>query len=538
MTSQRGHLGATFVLSALLMPVALFAQDVPSSSAAQPAPARYAIDYFDISGVTKLDAITVEAAVYPFLGPGKANEDVEEARKALEAAYRQRGMETVVVDIPPQEAALFARGVVALRVIEAPVGRVRVTGAKYHLPVMVKNAIPALKEGEVPDLRAVQAQINDANRFPDREITPSLKQGKVPGTIDVDLRMKSKLPLHASLEINDDHSASTTQLRLNAGVRYTNLWQLGHSIAFNYLVSPEDRAESEVISGSYLAPLWDTRWTLLAFGYRSNSNIAAAGGTRVLGDGYSFGVRAIYRLPERGSLFQSVSFGLDYKDFNENLVLASNPNTPFRTPIAYLPLVTSYTMGTGTDNMTLNMTASLTAGIRGIGSGSPNIRDKRFDAIGSFVHVNLDGDFAYILPRDFVVFTRWSGQLSDSPLVANEQIAGGGATSVRGYFQSEAVGDEGLVGGLEIRSPSLAQYLGKRVDELRLYGFLDGAYLTIRSPLAEQNDEFALMSAGLGARFQMFKYVSGSVSIGFPLRAGNDSKKGDQQFNFSVKAEF
>ena len=545
MTSIRGHL-LTAVALWLAAPAASVAQTPtppatqPASAApanSQPAPATYDIDYFDISGVSKLDQLTVEKAVYPFTGPRKSNEDVENARKALEAAYRARGLESVVVDIPPQPATLFSRGVVTLRVIESPLGRVRVVGAKYHLPVMVKQAIPALKEGDVPDLRAVQAQIDEANRFPDREVTPSLKPGKVPGTIDVDLRMKSKLPFHASLEVNNDHSSTTTPTRINAGLRYTNLWQLGHTVSFNYLVSPEDRSESEVFSGSYLAPVWGTKWTLLLFGYTSNSNVPSAAGTTVLGNGFQIGARAIYRLPPGSNYFHSLTLGFDYKDFTENLLLASQPGQPIKTPIAYVPFSAAYTFGTVGNRLNTNLTAGLTAGVRGIGSNAQDVTNKRASAIGSFVHVNLDGDISYQLPRGFEVYTRFAGQLSDSPLVTNEQLAGGGALSVRGYFQSEVVGDEGVVGGFELRSPSLARYLGSRVDDLRLFAFMDGAYLTLRSPLAEQDDEFALMSAGFGARFQLFKYLSGNLTLGFPLRTSTASSRGDQQFNFSVKAE-
>ena len=136
---------------------ALAADPVPVRAA----PDRFAINAFDVSGVSKLDAAAVETAVYPYVGPGRTATDVEAARKALEAAYKARGLESVLVEIPPQPNASFVAGVIELKVTEASVGRVRVVGSKYHALTIVTEQIPALKEGEVPDLRAVQAQLRE-----------------------------------------------------------------------------------------------------------------------------------------------------------------------------------------------------------------------------------------------------------------------------------------------------------------------------------------------------------------------------------------
>lgn len=513
-----------------------------SASTAVPvrsAPERFEIAAFDVSGVTRLDAATVENAVYGFTGPDRAATDVEAARKALEDAYKARGFESVLVEIPPQPNAGFLAGIVQLRVTEASIGQVRVTGSKYHAPSVVLAQVPALTAGFVPDFTAAQAQIAAANRFPDREVTPSIKAGKIPGTIDVDLRVRDSLPLHASVDLNNDHNNTTSDLRLAGSVRYTNLWQAGHTISASYLISPKNREEVEVISGSYMAPLLGSRWTLLLYAYKSNSNVAALGGSQVLGNGYAVGTRAIYRFPGRTE--QSLTFGFDWKDFDQDILVPTGPDTPpglIQTPISYVPLVLSYSRQNVSETSAFNLTIAATAGLRGFGSTAQDIQAQRFNGIGNFVHANVDVDYTRALGRDFSAFARVTGQLADSPLVTNEQFSVGGNSSVRGYFQSEAVGDDGVNGSLELRSPSLGSSLGSFVDELRVFAFADGGFVRVRSPLPDQIDNFSLLSAGVGSRFQLFRYLKGNVALGWPLIDGTVSKVGNSMLTFSVKAEF
>lgn len=539
-TSARWLWVAGLLAAPALCPAAAQQPAAEAKPPVRSAPSTFEIAAFDVTGVTRLESAVVENAIYPFVGPDRAASDVEAARKALEEAYKARGFESVLVEIPPQPNEAFVAGIVALKVTEAAVGQVRVTGSKYHAPSIIAAQVPALKAGEVPDFAAAQAQLAAANRFPDREITPSIKAGVVPGTIDIDLKVRDTLPLHASLELTNDHNSETTPLRLAGSVRYTNLWQVGHSISASYLLSPENRDEVEVISGSYLAPLLGSRWTLLLYGYKSNSNVAALGGSQVLGNGYAVGTRAIYRVP--GNVEQSLTFGLDYKDFKQDISIpAADPALPpgiISTPIAYMPMTVSYSAQWARETSATNFTLSITAGLRGFGSNVAIVQAQRFNAIGNFVHLNLDVDHSQALGGGFTAFAKVVGQFADSPLVTNEQFSAGGNTSVRGYFQSEAVGDDGAVGSIELRSPSLARYLGRFVGEMRLFAFADGGFVRIRSPLPDQQETFSLVSAGAGARFEVFKYLKANLAYGFPLIDGTVSQAGDGMLTFSVKAEF
>lgn len=534
---------------------------------AQQAPDKFLIAAIDVAGATRLTSAEIERLVYPHLGPDRSNADVVAAQKALQDAYAAKGYDAVLVDVPIQPDAMFRLGIVQIVVHETPLGRVRIVGAEHHSMDIVRAQMPSLVEGQAVDLKALQRDVASANRFPDRTIDPVFRPGQVPGTLDVDLKVDDARPYHASIEANNDHSPSTEPLRLAGTVRYTDLWDRGHSFSATYSVAPQNRSQSAVFSASYTAPFIGSPWSILIYGYTSNSNVAALGGTNVLGDGTQIGLRAIYRLPNADS-FQQISVGPDFKSFRERIFLAGQPIRP--TPIHYVPVVAEYTLAGSGDTTTYGLTLSATLGLRvvkhrscipqdanydppdlaltcrtsagGIGLPQDQFLGRGIDTDENFIHLNLDLNHAYTLPGDLVMALRFAGQFSDSPLVTNEQFGVGGMTNVRGYYVSEAIGDDGFNESVEIRSPDLAARFGtgagQYLDELRVFSFGDVGYARIRRPATDQDSVFRIASVGGGLRFRLHDYVSGEALIGVPVVDGPVSRRGDPRYSFSIRGEF
>lgn len=544
------------------------AQSAPEEQPASPAPAepgavtpateqgapaqvqRFDINAFDVTGVTRFDADQIGAIVYPFIGPDRSNDDAEGARKALQDAYAARGFEAVVVELPVQPDETFRRGIVQIAVSEAPLGQVLVSGGRHHSEARVRENVPSLVPGQPIDLQALQRDVSSANRFPDRTITPTFKPAANGGSVDVELKVQDELPIHASVEVNNDNSPSTTRTRIASSARFTNLGGVGHTLSATYIYAPERKSDSEVISGSYSVPFIGTPWTLLVFGYKSNSNIAALGGTNVLGDGYQVGVRATYKLPA-SSTYQAITFGPDFKDFKQDITVGGLPAGS--APIRYIPFTTEYALSGADENTSYGLNLGATMGLRAINRNirrdgcvpspfenclEPQFSYRELNARENFIHLNLSANYQRAFAGDFVAVYRLSGQLADSHLITNEQFSIGGLTNVRGYFQSEAVGDDGFSQGLELRSPSVATLFGGAVDELRVYGFADMGFVRVRGALAEQQDEFRLLSIGGGTRMRLFDLFSGEMSIGVPLRDGPVSDAGDPRAIFVVRGEF
>jgi hemolysin activation/secretion protein len=527
-------------LRALMFGCALAAGSpaLAAADAAAPGAARHVdINEYFVEGNTVLSDPEIEQAVYPFLGPGRTLDDVEKARAALQKVYAARGLSTVFVEIPQQNVV---GGRVRLVVTEARVGKVVVTGEKHTSRQQVLAALPEAKPGAVPNLTAFSAELTALNtRSADRQVTPQLKAGAEPGTVDVDLAVDDKLPLHGSLEINNKYSQDTTHDRLAASLRYDDLWGLGHSISGYYSVAPERRSDAEVYVGSYGLPLTDSL-RLDFTGLVSNSDVNTVGSTNVLGDGHSVTAVLTKTLPSSGGLFHRVTVSLAYKDFKENDTVGDGKGGVqiSKAPITYFPLAVGYA-GTWTrDAGTLGFDLTGNVSFRGLGSGLAQFDNKRFGATGGFAYLHGGVNYLWNLPKGLQLYSSIEGQVANEPLISNEQMALGGEGTVRGYLQSEAIGDNGFMGGVELRSPSVAALTGKLFDELRAIAFVDGGRVWLIDPLAEQKDVFDLVSLGVGLRLKLLDHLSGDLDLGVPLSDGPNTKAGHSRLHFRLSTDF
>src|SRR5690606_8847947 len=103
-----------------------------------------------------------------------------------------------------------------------------------------------------------QDDLNRLNRLSrNLRVTPVLKPGRTPGTVEVDLRVRDELPLWGALEINNHNSLDTSATRLALDLGFDNLWQRQHSLSLQFQNTPEQTQESRVWAGTYILPLID-----------------------------------------------------------------------------------------------------------------------------------------------------------------------------------------------------------------------------------------------------------------------------------------
>lgn len=514
----------------------------PEEARAEPAAEQRRIDVLEyrIDGNTVLSAAQIESALQKFLGPQKTVDEIQQARAALEQTYRSKGYETVAVEIPEQDVRT---GVVRFNVVELSVGRLRITGSTFYSPDLIRQRVPSLAEGTVPRYDLVSKDIQAINNARDRTITPALRAGAAPGTVDVDLEVEDHAPMHGSFEINDRYSSQTSRLRAVASASYANLFQRDHSLSLQLQATPEDLQESFLVSASYLAPIPGTRANLVVYGMHSDSDVAAVGGIDVIGKGDIFGVRAVLPLPGSGSTFShSILAGLDYKSFKEDLVLGADTAA---TPIDYVPLTVEYSLSALGWGGSTDFRSGLTWGTRGVGSTNEEFAFKRYGARANFVYLRTDITRMQTLPKDFLLTFSLSGQIADQPLISNEGFSIGGLDSVRGYAESQALGDSGVRASLQVETPSLAGRFGSAFNDWRVFVFGDWAQVRIDDALADTDgvitDEITLASAGFGTRLRMFDNYNAMLLLAAPLKDEEelDLDIGDQyRAQFRIWAEF
>ncbi|CAI0927480.1 Heme/hemopexin transporter protein huxB precursor [Serratia entomophila] len=527
-------LGVLAAAVPVMSPAAFAAQSAGAEQASAAASPQVNINEYIVRGNTVLSAREIEKAVYPFLGPQRTLADVEGAQQALQQVYHSKGYQSVYVALPEQQVS---GGVVYLQVTETKVGRVRVLGAKYHSPLTIRDEVPALAEDKVPDFGKVQEELTAIGRSGKRQVTPTVKEGLVPGTMDVDLNVDDKSPWSGNLTLNNDYSADTRPLRTIASLSNSNLWQKGHSASLTFFTAPEKMDNAKVWSASYSLPLAD-QWALRFSGYTSNSEVASVGGTNVLGKGHSYGAAVIYTLPSEGDWTHQLTLGLDFKNFDENVTYGGAAD---KVPLKYAPFTFSYNGYYFSDRRQGNLGLSIvaaTSDLLGYGSDFAAFDRKRYRASTDFAVLKGEAGLTEQLGADWQLAMSGAFQVASGPLVSNEQFSAGGATSVRGYLAAERAADDGVMGTVELRTPSIAGWVGSPLTELRLHLFTDAAQLWLRDALPEQKDSFNMASVGVGASAGVSDWLSGNLDLGLPLIAGANTEKNDPRAQFSVSANF
>jgi hemolysin activation/secretion protein len=528
-----------------------------SAFGAEP-PAFFFIAEYRVHGVHSLAADDVERAVYPFVGPDRTAEDIQAACSSLEKAYQAKGFGAASVRLL---GPVNRQGVVELVVTEGRIEKLRVKGAHYFSPAAIKSQAPALAEGQVLNFNDINHDVVALNQLQDRTVTPTLRPGAEPGTYDVDLDVKDSAPLHAGLELNDYSSPNTRPLRLTGSVNDSNLWQTGQGAGVSFEEAPQRREDSEVFSGYYLARFAGVeRFSLMLQGTKQDSNISTLGGSTVAGPGQTLELRAIYGLPngkdwetlkDWQDFTQSVSLSLDYKHFNQSVQLAPSSSSSgtgatatgadtIVTPITYYPVTAGYSANWGSaasKGSVTGLDAAVTLNFRGAGSG-PNVFNlNRYGADGSFIYFRGDLSRAQALPGGWVLFGRVQGQVANEPLVSSEEYSGGGEQTVRGYLESEVVGDDGVFASLELRTPSLL-VRGKEQADCRLYLFGDGGALKLIDPLPEQTGNYKLSSVGVGTRLSLFDHLSGACDVAYPLTSEAYTTAHEVQVRFRLRVDY
>lgn len=230
-------LWATPVYSSLAATAASLA---PAPSA--PPPAAKAADpgleirHFSIEGNSVL-APAQFTFLTNYLGAHVSFSRLREGLVDLQDRYHELGYPTITVTLPPQK---LTNGTVHVKVIEGRLTRILVTGNHHFSTESVLRDLPGVRTNALLNTRWFQPELNEANSSRDRQIYPVIGPGPDPGTTELTLQVKDRLPWHGRLEVNDKSSPATPLLRTDAAVEYDNLWQRGHQLGVDYNFSPQD----------------------------------------------------------------------------------------------------------------------------------------------------------------------------------------------------------------------------------------------------------------------------------------------------------
>lgn len=495
-----------------------------------PAP-KFSIERFDVVGDNILGAEQVQRLVTPFTGKDKDFGDVQRALEALEVAYRELGYGVIQVQLPEQD---ITRGVVRFNINQPKIGKINVEGNQYFSTQNVLRSLPSVIVGETPNSNEIARNLQITAEHPVKQSNVLLRSGENEGLVDVNVRVTDERPWRLIASLDDTGSADTGYLRLGVGFQHTNLLDRDHAFTAQYVTSPTNLDQVSVYGLGYKIPYYRLNSTMEMFGgYSDVDSGTVAGLFNVSGKGSIFGAKWNYFAQKWNDIEQKLSFGLDYRAYQNNVTLGG---------IGFVPDITVHPVSLGYSGL-LRMTASevgfnvsLARNIPGGKDGSQaDFEASRTGAKADYTILRYAAGYSHAFRSEWQARIAVNGQFTRDLLVAGEQYGIGGMDSVRGYLPREASSDYGYGTQLEIYTPNLADNLGMSNKwRTRLVGFYDFGSVYRNDPQQGEQAGKYLASTGVGMRLTFGKGVSLRLDLAQILKAHGTRQVDDMRLNGSL----
>ncbi|MES2023998.1 MAG: ShlB/FhaC/HecB family hemolysin secretion/activation protein [Pseudomonadota bacterium] len=529
MTFRFARLLAGSVLAAAVS--SAWAVDQPASGVL-----HFDINRFDVRGNTLLSTQTVDQLVAPFIGKHRDFADVMGALEALEAAYHARGYQLVRIDLPEQE---LDHGTVVLNVVQTKIGNVVIEGNSHFDDANIRRSLPALHEGQTPDLKAVSKSLKLANENPAKKVTMRMKSGEQSDEVEATLAVVDESIWRTTVNLDNTGTPSTGRTRAGVVLQNANMFGLDHVMSLQYTTTLEEPSRVGVYGIGYHIPLYALGDSMDFYASYSdvNAGTVTAGifDVAVSGKGSMYGTRYNQNLATVGNYESKILYGIDLKEYKNSMQLLG---VELGADITVRPLSIGYQGDWALANGTASFVTTLLHNIAGGTNGRQSDFDKvRFDAKANYTAVRVGASLTQALPEQWLARAIINGQYTKDALIPGEQFGAGGATSVRGFLEREVANDSGITGNFEVYTSPLC---GSGKWQCRALAFYDHAYLTRNHALPGEFTSISINSAGLGLRLQLANDVNFQVDVAHVLRdsAMTVTRSGDNRVHARLALSF
>ena len=521
--------------SALLFAVgaagAAVSMDDAAPAAQEDGVPRFEIRRFDVQGNTLLTPAQVQTLLAPFTGVQRDFSDIARAVEALEAAYRERGYSAVQVQLPEQE---LERGVVRLSVLQTPLGKLAISGNAYVDEANVRRALPALREGETPNLPALSQSLKLANENPARKIEVRLQADEPAGAIDALVTVADEKPWKAMLNVDNTGNAQTGKTHVGVVLQHANLFGRDHVASLQYTSSLEKPDKVGVYGAGYHLPLYALGDSMDFFASYSNvdSGSVSAGifDLAVSGQGSMAGIRYNQNFARSGDFEPKLVYGIDFKAYRNSVQLFG---MELGADVTVHPLSVSYigawTLPTGETSVALTFAHNIPGGKHGAQADFDRVRAH---AKAAYNTLRLSATSGRVLADDWQWRGLFNAQVTPDALVPGEQFGAGGASSVRGFDEREVANDSGASLNLELYTPNwCGQALGY---QCRALAFYDTAWLRRNHALPGESASQGISSGGLGMRLLLSRYANLQLDYAHVVNGGDTGRRGASRLHFRL----
>lgn len=483
-----------------------------------------------------LDTEGMRGVVELYVGLPVSKESLQRLRYTFKFILSQEGKPFSLVYTPPQD---ITDGTIQFVIQASTVGSVRVEGAKYFSEASYLSRLKIKPDGEL-DARSIRTGMDRINQNAFRSAALQVEKGSEPATTDVVLQVRERRPYRYFVGYNNTGSQSTTMDRMFAGFTLGNVLGMAHQLTMQVTTDLEIE-HSKSLSGNYSMDLPGNH-TATLFGAYSEIVSVPNGGFNQEGESWQLGLN--YNIPfeslERYT--HSLELGFDYKSSDNNLELSLPPFIiPISNNLTHVIQGRVQYRGSLSDNWggtSFGAKVTYSPGDLNEKNEDAAFRASRAGASSEYAYLTLNASRSVELKRLSDALDGWTWllqtefQFSNRNLLSSEQFSAGGSGSVRGYEESEIVGDNAFFLSQELQFPvietkfSLVDFT--KPGALQFFIFEDYAK-TWNTDLLVGEEAFYLHSIGGGLRYQVGQNLSLNLTHGWQLRDSGNSSTGDNR---------
>ena len=423
-----------------------------------------------------------------------------------------------------------------------------------------------IQEGQAFDYSRLRSALFDANSHPDLTIDTSISVRKpiegegndrrIARYADLNLDVHESFPIHGVWEIN------------NYGMKEINEWQTSLTLQYLNLTKHDDvltvspgmsfGAEMFSLAASYMLPheWWLGGNTTLYGGWSYLDVDDIVSQLDLEGTGYFVGLQHSENLYNTDRHQLALSVGILWRYIEDQYTAAKYKLKERGASILPVSVALSYT-GKKADFLGGRNFATVQCVFNVASSGDPldelwtGSEEHYWIARWQLARLQpLFGWFDEKTEQDlhqWMLFLKLEGQYTSDTLIPVEKLALGGYNCLRGYRSRGYLGDYGIYGTVELRTPILvdgiASIFGDRtdktpIDRLQFLGFFDYGIANYSDLPSGYDDNEFLCSFGIGARMAITKYSQLRCDLAFPIVDGNNPDDKDCELYLGAQFQF
>lgn len=491
--------------------------------------------------------------------------DVETFRQRLLKELQNEGYLFSTVSVYRPSLRL---GFLKFRVHVGDKGEVTVKGNKWHSAEQVLDSVE-WETGAGFNYNNFYEDLFSANSRSHVKVETEFKprvdeNGK--RIVDAEFQVEERFPAHIAWEISNSGIRESSDWRSRLSVQVLNVTQADDTLTFDWVTDMRNVEDLNALSFGYFRPIGE-EWAINLYGGWSESEITdVIPQFDLAGQGWFAGFNLNHTLWDDKESKMDISVGLLYQEsqnenfFGGSIIPGGSRDTKLGTPRINISYSDKEFDSWGGRNYINNQLLFYREGFFATSSDLREATQNAATASNAIVDRFQFARYQKVTSRrdgspGFGIYLKTDAQLSSDSLPSVLYKSIGGANSVRGYHNNEAVGDFGLNASLEVQSPILSNFFGPlkrdeeylqghpddwRMHRLQAIAFTDygvvGFHDSNNNPGNTKYQSIASLGAGL--RLGLTKYSQMRFDYGVQLKEGPRDTGTRDRVHFAFQLQY